>query len=67
MATPVPATTTIADVIDQTDQGVYRAVSAWHDEFFSDPVNRAAYAAWCETNGLENDLPDLDNGKDECP
>ena len=38
----LPATTTIADVIYQTDQSVCRAVSAWHDEFFSDPSNRAA-------------------------
>ena len=35
---------------------VFRAVAAWHYSFFSDPLNRAAYAAWCEENGLEYDL-----------
>lgn len=32
------------------------AISAWLDEFYSNPLNRKAYADWCAANGLENDL-----------
>lgn len=35
---------------------VIRAVVGWHNEFYSNTINREEYAQWCRDMGLEYDL-----------
>ena len=51
---------TSASVSLQITPGTAYALSAWLDEFYSNPSNRKAYADWCAANGLESDLHEED-------
>lgn len=44
------------DVKYRSFESICRSVAAWHDQFYSNPKNRAAYAEWCKKHGLEYDL-----------
>lgn len=51
-------TSTRAEVTVHMDNYIVRKIVSWYNEFYSDPLNRLAYASWCAANGYDYDLPD---------